>query len=146
MKVCRFATRSGAPGLGLVEADEILDLSAAGLAPEPAAALAEVGRDGLEKLADGAPRLPLAGTRLLAPAIPRKYLAIALNYADHIAEMGMEAPEVPVFFNKQVDLRDRARRRGAHAQASPPCSTTRASWRWWSASAAATSRSSAPTR
>jgi len=40
--------------------------------------------------------------QLLAPAVPRKYLAIALNYADHIAEMGMEAPEVPVFFNKQV--------------------------------------------
>ena len=102
MKVCRFATRSGSPGLGLVEADEILDLSAAGLAPEPAAALGELGRDGLERLADGAPRLPLAETRLLAPASPRKYLAIALNYADHIAEMGMEAPEVPVFFNKQV--------------------------------------------
>ncbi|HET7574440.1 MAG TPA: fumarylacetoacetate hydrolase family protein, partial [Solirubrobacterales bacterium] len=33
---------------------------------------------------------------------PRKYLAIALNYRDHIEEMGMEAPEVPVFFNKQV--------------------------------------------
>jgi len=40
--------------------------------------------------------------RLLAPVAPRKYLAIALNYRDHIAEMGMEAPEVPVFFNKQV--------------------------------------------
>jgi len=102
MKVCRFAKADDSPGLGLVEADEILDLSAAGLAPEPAAALAELGRDGLERLADGVPRLPLAETQLLAPAIPRKYLAIALNYADHIAEMGMEAPEVPVFFNKQV--------------------------------------------
>ena len=27
--------------------------------------------------------------------------AIGLNYADHIAESGMEAPEFPVFFNKQ---------------------------------------------
>ena len=40
--------------------------------------------------------------RLLAPARPRKFLAIGLNYADHIAEAGMEAPEFPVFFNKQV--------------------------------------------
>jgi 2-keto-4-pentenoate hydratase/2-oxohepta-3-ene-1,7-dioic acid hydratase in catechol pathway len=40
--------------------------------------------------------------RLLAPVRPRKYLAIGLNYADHIAESGMEAPEFPVFFNKQV--------------------------------------------
>jgi 2-keto-4-pentenoate hydratase/2-oxohepta-3-ene-1,7-dioic acid hydratase in catechol pathway len=61
-----------------------------------------VGRDGLERLAADAPRVPLADVRLLAPATPRKYLGIALNYADHIAEMGMEAPEVPVFFNKQV--------------------------------------------
>ena len=40
--------------------------------------------------------------RLLAPVRPRKFLAIGLNYADHIAETGMEAPEFPVFFNKQV--------------------------------------------
>ena len=33
---------------------------------------------------------------------PRKFLAIGLNYADHIAESGMEAPEFPVFFNKQI--------------------------------------------
>ena len=41
-------------------------------------------------------------TALLAPPAPRKYLGIGLNYADHIAESGMEAPEFPVFFNKQV--------------------------------------------
>ena len=102
MKACRFATADNAPALGIVEGDEVVDLSAADVPSEPAAALAEIGRGGLEKLAAGAPRLPLAGTRLLAPASPRKYLAIALNYADHIAEMGMEAPEWPVFFNKQV--------------------------------------------
>lgn len=102
MKVCRFATADDSPGLAVVEGDEIVDLSAADVPSEPAAALAELGRDGLEALTAGAPRLPLAETRLLAPASPRKYLAIALNYADHIAEMGMEAPEVPVFFNKQV--------------------------------------------
>jgi 2-keto-4-pentenoate hydratase/2-oxohepta-3-ene-1,7-dioic acid hydratase in catechol pathway len=102
MKVCRFATGAGSPGLGIVEGDEVVDLSAAGVPSEPAAALGEVGRDGLEKLAAGAPRLPLADVSLLAPAVPRKYLGIALNYADHIAETGMDAPEVPVFFNKQV--------------------------------------------
>ncbi|MBV8220295.1 MAG: fumarylacetoacetate hydrolase family protein [Solirubrobacterales bacterium] len=40
--------------------------------------------------------------RLLAPVRPRKYLAIGLNYPDHIAESGMDAPEYPVFFNKQA--------------------------------------------
>jgi 2-keto-4-pentenoate hydratase/2-oxohepta-3-ene-1,7-dioic acid hydratase in catechol pathway len=102
MKVCSFATDAGRPGLGIVEGEEVIDLSAAGVPSEPAAALAGLGRDGLEKLAGDAARLPLAEIQLLAPAAPRKYLAIALNYADHIAEMGMEAPEVPVFFNKQV--------------------------------------------
>jgi 2-keto-4-pentenoate hydratase/2-oxohepta-3-ene-1,7-dioic acid hydratase in catechol pathway len=102
MRLCSFATTSGTPGLGIVEGDEVVDLSATDVPSEPAAALATIGCDGLEKLAAGAPRLPLADVRLLAPASPRKYLGIALNYADHIAEMGMEAPEVPVFFNKQV--------------------------------------------
>ena len=51
---------------------------------------------------NGGQRHPLDEIRLLAPVLPRKYLAIGLNYADHIAESGMEAPEFPVFFNKQV--------------------------------------------
>jgi 2-keto-4-pentenoate hydratase/2-oxohepta-3-ene-1,7-dioic acid hydratase in catechol pathway len=102
MRLCRFETADGAPALGIVEGDEVVDLSAAGVGSEPAEALGERGEPGLEKLADGAPRLPLSEIDLLAPATPRKYLGIALNYADHIAEMGMDAPEVPVFFNKQV--------------------------------------------
>jgi 2-keto-4-pentenoate hydratase/2-oxohepta-3-ene-1,7-dioic acid hydratase in catechol pathway len=51
---------------------------------------------------DPAERHPLDDVRLLAPVQPRKFLAIGLNYADHIAESGMEAPQFPVFFNKQV--------------------------------------------
>jgi 2-keto-4-pentenoate hydratase/2-oxohepta-3-ene-1,7-dioic acid hydratase in catechol pathway len=47
-------------------------------------------------------RHPLGEVALLAPVQPRKYLAIGLNYADHIAESGMEAPEFPIFFNKQA--------------------------------------------
>jgi len=102
MRLCRFARSDGDPALGAVEGDEVADLSATGLPAEPAAALAEAGRSKLEALAAEAPRLPLAEVRLLAPATPRKYLAIALNYAGHVAELGMEPPEVPTFFNKQV--------------------------------------------
>jgi 2-keto-4-pentenoate hydratase/2-oxohepta-3-ene-1,7-dioic acid hydratase in catechol pathway len=102
MKVAHFSRAGDLPALGIVEGDEVIDLSVADVPSEPAAALAAVGREGLSELAADAPRLPLADIRLLAPARPRKYLAIALNYADHIAEMGMDAPEVPVFFNKQV--------------------------------------------
>ena len=102
MRLCRFITPAGGPALGIVDGDELVDLSEMDIPAEPAAALLERGRDGLERAAAGAPRLPLAAVRLLAPARPRKYLAIALNYADHIAELGMETPQVPVFFNKQV--------------------------------------------
>jgi 2-keto-4-pentenoate hydratase/2-oxohepta-3-ene-1,7-dioic acid hydratase in catechol pathway len=102
VKLCRFETAGGKAALGVVEGDEAIDLSASEAPAEPAAALDELGPEKLAALATNAPRLPLAEVRLLAPAAPRKYLAIALNYRDHIEEMGMEAPEVPVFFNKQV--------------------------------------------
>jgi 2-keto-4-pentenoate hydratase/2-oxohepta-3-ene-1,7-dioic acid hydratase in catechol pathway len=102
MKVCRFSRPDDAPALGIVADEELIDLSGSGLPADPAQALDVAGRGRLEELAADAPRLPLADARLLAPATPRKYLGIALNYADHIAEMGMEAPQVPVFFNKQA--------------------------------------------
>jgi 2-keto-4-pentenoate hydratase/2-oxohepta-3-ene-1,7-dioic acid hydratase in catechol pathway len=103
MRLCRFEL-DGAPRLGLVEGEEVLDLSAAApeLPAEPARALDEAGARRLAGLAADAPRLALDDVALLSPATPRKYLAIALNYADHIAESGMEAPQVPMFFNKQV--------------------------------------------
>jgi 2-keto-4-pentenoate hydratase/2-oxohepta-3-ene-1,7-dioic acid hydratase in catechol pathway len=102
MKLCRFSGSGGVASLGMVDGDEVADLSGTDIPAEPAAALDAIGRPGLEGLAEGASRLALADVELMAPAVARKYLAIALNYADHIAEMGMEAPEVPVFFNKQV--------------------------------------------
>jgi 2-keto-4-pentenoate hydratase/2-oxohepta-3-ene-1,7-dioic acid hydratase in catechol pathway len=103
MKLCRFSL-DGDPRLGLVDGEEVADLSAAApeLPAEPARALDQAGAERLAELAGGAERCPLAETRLLSPATPSKFLAIALNYADHIAESGMEAPEVPMFFNKQV--------------------------------------------
>jgi 2-keto-4-pentenoate hydratase/2-oxohepta-3-ene-1,7-dioic acid hydratase in catechol pathway len=51
---------------------------------------------------DPGERRALEDVRLLAPVQPRKFLAIGLNYADHIAESGLEAPEFPFFFNKQI--------------------------------------------
>ena len=76
MRLCRFDA-GGGPRHGIVEGGEVVDR-------------------------DGGDRHALADVRLLAPVVPRKFLAIGLNYADHIAESGMEAPEFPVFFNKQV--------------------------------------------
>jgi 2-keto-4-pentenoate hydratase/2-oxohepta-3-ene-1,7-dioic acid hydratase in catechol pathway len=102
MKLCRFETGGDGAALGVVEGEEVIDLSSTETPAEPAAALDRLGAEKLAALATNAPRLPVGEVRLLAPAAPRKYLAIALNYRDHIEEMGMEAPEVPVFFNKQV--------------------------------------------
>lgn len=50
----------------------------------------------------GNTRIALAEIKLNAP-VPRpgKYLGIALNYADHIAETGWEQPKYPSFFTKQ---------------------------------------------
>ena len=103
MRLCRFL-EGGSPRLGLVEGEEVVDLSAADpeLPAEPARALDLAGAVRLAEIAADGERRPLSGAQLLSPATPRKYLAIALNYADHIAESGMEAPEVPMFFNKQV--------------------------------------------
>ncbi len=38
--------------------------------------------------------------RLLAPSIPSKVVAIALNFRDHVSEMGQPVPSHPVFFYK----------------------------------------------
>jgi len=50
----------------------------------------------------GLGRIALSEVKLEAP-IPRpgKFLAISLNYPDHIAETGKEKPEYPSFFSKQ---------------------------------------------
>lgn len=56
-----------------------------------------------EKIDAGDDCLALADVELLAP-VPRpgKYFGVGLNYADHIAETGLEKPEFPTFFNKQT--------------------------------------------
>ncbi len=76
MKLCRFEA-NGRTYHGLVEGAQVIDRE-----QDDEYALDEV--------------------RLLPPVQPRKFLAIGLNYADHIAESGMQAPEFPIFFNKQV--------------------------------------------
>jgi len=106
MKLVTFFA-NGTPRLGVVDGDAVVDLTAAepGLPTEMTAFLA-AGADALASAAralrgKGA-RHPLAGLTLGPPILrPPKFLAIGLNYADHIAETGMTAPEFPVFFNKQ---------------------------------------------
>lgn len=57
-------------------------------------------------LAKAAPGVPLESVRLEAPVPdPQKYLAIGMNYEDHVEEArkgGVTVPKTQVWFNKQV--------------------------------------------
>ncbi len=57
----------------------------------------------MQRLIEGGGMRILLSEVLLAAPVPRpgKYLAISLNYADHIAETGRERPDYPSFFTKQ---------------------------------------------
>jgi 2-keto-4-pentenoate hydratase/2-oxohepta-3-ene-1,7-dioic acid hydratase in catechol pathway len=106
MKLVTFFA-NGTPRLGVVDGDAVVDLTAAepSLPTEMTAFLA-AGADALASatraLRGKGARHPLAGLTLGPPILrPPKFLAIGLNYADHVKETGMSAPEFPVFFNKQ---------------------------------------------
>lgn len=106
MKLARFS-HGGTTRIGVVVGDTIVDLAAA----EP-----ELPRDMIAFLSKGpfaidraagaarksANRLPLKDVKLKAPiAHPPEFLAIGLNYLDHVEETRMKRPEFPMFFNKQ---------------------------------------------
>jgi 2-keto-4-pentenoate hydratase/2-oxohepta-3-ene-1,7-dioic acid hydratase in catechol pathway len=106
MKLATF-THAGSTRIGVVRGEELVDLAAA--APE-------LPRDLIAFLAQGqrarqragevaaasSARLPLAEVKLEAPILrPPKFLAVGLNYADHVAESGQERPKFPTIFNKQ---------------------------------------------
>ena len=106
MKLATF-THGNTTRIGIVVGEEVVDLSAAAPdLPTEMVALLEAGDDALlraRSVAEAAgARIPLADVRLEAPVQkPPEFLAIGLNYADHIAETGMKTPEFPMFFNKQ---------------------------------------------
>lgn len=106
MKLVTF-THDGSTRIGAVVGNEIVDGSAAPGLPRDMLGFLEAGRSALDRLAglteSGRGRIPLPAVHL-GPPVPRppKFLAIALNYADHIAETGRERPEFPAFFNKQA--------------------------------------------
>ena len=106
MKLATFQ-HAGATRIGVVRGDEIVDLSAgAPELPRDMIGFLTAGprartRAG-EVAASGAVRLPLADVKLEAPVPhPPKFIGIGLNYADHVAESGMEKPKFPTIFNKQ---------------------------------------------
>jgi len=105
LKLATF-THAGTRKLGVVEGDQVVDLSLAGAQlPADMLSLLEAGPDAMLAVRDAAEhgtRLDLSDVHLEAPiARPPKFLAVGLNYADHVAESGADAPVHPMIFNKQ---------------------------------------------
>ena len=106
MRLAHFR-HGGDARMGVVAGDRVCDLrvAAPGTPTDPLGLLAagDEGMAAARHAAEGdAGWLPLDDVTLLAP-VPRpgKFVAIGLNYRDHIAEIGGTAPEFPVFFTKQ---------------------------------------------
>jgi 2-keto-4-pentenoate hydratase/2-oxohepta-3-ene-1,7-dioic acid hydratase in catechol pathway len=106
MKLATF-THQGVTRIGVVNGDAIVDLAvAAPELPREMIAFLEAGTEALERARQAAANargIALTEVKLEAPIRrPPEFLAIGLNYADHIAESGMKKPEFPLFFNKQT--------------------------------------------
>jgi 2-keto-4-pentenoate hydratase/2-oxohepta-3-ene-1,7-dioic acid hydratase in catechol pathway len=106
MRLCTLL-REGAARLGVVTDEGVVDLAlAAPELPSDMIALLAAGEPALRRAAAAASgarvRRPLDSLRLAPPILrPPKFLAIGLNYADHVAEAGLETPRLPTVFNKQ---------------------------------------------
>lgn len=104
MRIARFE-HDGSIRLGVVEGDVVADLGGSTGIPTDVAFLLE-SPDWLAEVrsaAAAAPRLALRDVRLAAPLVrPPEFLAVGLNYADHIAETAQERPAFPKIFNKQI--------------------------------------------
>jgi len=105
MKIATF-THQGRTRIGVVRGQQVADICAvAPELPRELVALVIGGPAALEqagKAVQNAPMLALSQIKLEAPVMhPPEFLAIGLNYADHVAETGREKPQFPIFFNKQ---------------------------------------------
>ncbi len=102
MKIARFTANGSEPQLGAIDGEDVVSLGWLGLGDDVVAA-AMLDPKERDDAADKADRWPLADVTLLAP-VPRppKFLAIGLNYRDHIEEGNRPVPEFPVVFNKQT--------------------------------------------
>ncbi|HSG35431.1 MAG TPA: fumarylacetoacetate hydrolase family protein [Sphingomonadaceae bacterium] len=107
MKLARFEI-DGTIDLGLVSGEGVISLGAAGAPFRSMLQIIAGGDEALAQIRETteaiAPHHRLEDVRLLAPIPkPGKYLAIGMNYAKHVAEMGhAERPPYQYWFNKQT--------------------------------------------
>ncbi len=105
MKLATFTHRKRRR-IGVVTDAGIIDLSEAAPAlPTEMVAFLESGESAMQQArragSEGTP-IPLADVHIDAPLLrPPKFIAIGLNYADHVAETGIDTPVHPMIFNKQ---------------------------------------------
>ncbi len=106
MKLATF-TQDGSSRVGIVIGNEVVDLAAADASlPTEMTAFLAAGQPALEAASRAAEasgsRLALSELKLESPVLrPPKFFGVGLNYADHVAETGMEKPTIPMLFNKQ---------------------------------------------
>ncbi|MCB1692642.1 MAG: fumarylacetoacetate hydrolase family protein, partial [Pseudomonadales bacterium] len=106
MKLVTFDKQPGTR-IGVWTDAGILDLSTCGVAlPGDMLSLIEMGERGMELVREavskGGTVISADGVHLRQPIIrPPKILAIALNYAEHVAESATQKPAVQMWFNKQ---------------------------------------------
>lgn len=86
MKIARFRWQ-GVVNWGIVEGETVYALEG----------------DLFGEFRRGRAMCPLAEVRLLAPVEPSITIACGMNYADHIREMGWEAPKEPALFFKPIN-------------------------------------------
>ncbi len=101
MKIVRFEIDAGTTALGIVENDVIISLE--GVCPSFESFFQSMADDEtvMEEILHKGSRYPLNAVRLRAPFDqPANIFAVAANYAQHAAEMGVTLPEHPIIFNK----------------------------------------------
>ena len=107
MKLATF-TSNGSTRIGVVEGEEIIDLSSVAGMPGDMVSLLEGGPAALDTVRAalrGAGRAPLSSVRLEAPVLrPRKFLGLGGSYRSHLKEVAhiMSPPKHQTWFNKQV--------------------------------------------
>jgi 2,4-didehydro-3-deoxy-L-rhamnonate hydrolase len=94
LKLVSYSTGGGTPHVGYVEDSEVHPLGGSSMLD-----YIEHGRSADRQPGGGT--VPLSEAQLHAPVgRPSKIIAIGLNYEDHAAETGGEAPEKPIVFAK----------------------------------------------
>src|SRR3569623_1077233 len=107
MKLARFEI-DGRIDLGSIQDEGVISLTAAGYEHNGMLSIIAAGKPALNEIRAlsecSAPHHRLADVKLLAPVErPGKYLAIGMNYAKHVAEMGhAQRPEHQYWINKQT--------------------------------------------